>query len=787
MTKGNKSNRDHNHNKVNMDKINILGKSIFLYMSFVFIILFLIGKVVYLKVAKGSEYEKRARSQQTNQINKILSPIRGSILDRNGQEIAKSNIVYKTILDTQVMMDRIESNRENDKTEIMVDETGEEVVIDIKEQTIADLSGLTNVSSDEIRSKMDPKSETGNKLTYSRYDRIGKTEISKTAHDEFIERRKWPWVWFEDSSKRIYPYNSSACYLIGFTGKDQGASGIELQYNDYLTGTPGRSFITYSSGNSKENNIINAQNGNTIVTTIDMNIQQIAEETVANAMKNSKPVNAAVIVMNPNTGEILAMTSYPGFDLNDPYSLAPLGLDETTLTDTEVSDERSKLWRNFNISDTYEPGSTFKAVTIAAGLEEGVIKENEPFYCGGYKNFKGLDDPIRCWYRWNSGGHGGETLEQALANSCNVVMMDIGIRLGKEKFYKYLRDFGFGEPTKIDLPGEPTSYSTLVRNLEQISDIDLANMSFGQSFNCTPLQLLNAFAAVINGGNLMKPYVVSKILDGQNNLVVQNEPSIERKVISEETSSTLRQYLEAVVDTGTGKKLKIDGYTIGGKTGTAQQGKKINKLNENVYILSFAAFLPVDNPEILALAILDQPEEKDEGSAAPMLKELLEKIITYLGLEPDVSTNGLDHPLEETFVVIDDYTGMEAMEAVSSLSMLDVPFEIIGSGSIVDRQFPQGGTEMKASSKEAKTASDEVIQSQVNSKVTLWLKKNEAAQKVTVPYLIDLTYDEANELLKSLGIVTVVEGSQEGKVIEQTPKDGAIIDSGGSVTIKFQK
>lgn len=750
-------------NRNNKTKANLFGRILFLSSIIVMVLLFLFGRVTYYKVAKGNEYEIAARAQNSNQ-TKTISPIRGSILDRNGQELAKSNLVYRVILDTQVMEDEIANMKKYGKEEKIEDENGLETIVDQRQKTLNELSAMTGVSPQEIEQKMEPKSQNANgTFNYSRYNRIGTQEISRKEHDEFLERNKnMPWIHFEASSKRVYPYNFSASYLLGFTGSGVGVSGIEYEYNDYLIGSPGRSFTTYRDGGLRETNLIEANNGDTVITTIDLNLQQILEEAVANAMINDKPLNAAAIAMNPNTGEILGLASNPGFDLNDPYDLAPLGLDTSNMTDEEVAESRNKLWRNYNISDTYEPGSTFKVVTVAAALEEEIIKKTEPFYCGGYRNFKGLDEPIRCWKRE---GHGAENLEQALANSCNPAMMDIGAKMGQELFYKYLRAFGFGEQTKIDLPGEPASYTALVRNADQISDIDLANMSFGQSFNATPLQLINAFAAVINGGNLMKPFVVSQVVDNNNNVVLQNNTTIERKVISKEVSDIVRQFLETTIEEGTGKKAKIDGYRIGGKTGTAQQGKKMTENNEYKYVVSFAAFAPVDNPEVLVLALLDQPAQRDESSAAPMLKEIMEKTIKYLGIEP---ISGMSELHEEDSIILDDFSGLQIMEANLSLSMLNLDVEVIGSGSVVERQFPQAGAEIKA-----------------GDKITIWAKRVEGSQKVSTPNLVGANYDEANAILNDLGLVPVVEGSQTGTVISQEPQEGTDIDAGGSIKLKF--
>jgi stage V sporulation protein D (sporulation-specific penicillin-binding protein) len=623
-----------------------------------------------------------------------------------------------------------------------------------QEKTVTEISNILNINEQEVRKYL--VADANGK--YKAYIPLAKKIDRKIG--QIITDKKLKGIWLETNSKRSYPYNTLASHIIGFMGGETGLLGIERKYNEYLKGIAGRSFVLYQDGNDIENEIIEAQDGATIISTIDASIQQFAEEAIINAKAISNPKDAAIIVMNPNTAEILAMASTPNFDLNNAYDLSLQGIDSSKMSDKEKSETLNKIWSNYNISNTYEPGSTFKPMVIAAALEEGIISKTDHFYCSGSRQVVDGEKPIKCW---KTTGHGDQTVEDVLANSCNVAMMQIGEKMGPEVFYKYQKAFGFGEKTGIDLPGEASAES-LLHSLDSINKVELATMSFGQTFNATPIQLINAFAAVINGGNLMKPYTVSQIVDSASKVVFQNKPTIERKVISKSTSDIVRQYLQAVVDRGTGQKAKIEGYEIGGKTGTAEQGVR----SQSQYVLSFVGFLPIDNPKVIALALLDRPKEQDQGSAGPMLKELLEKTIRYMGIE--ATHNATNAQIKSKDIVLDDYTNRPLMEATTSLSMLNLNYEIFGSGSVVVNQVPKAGEAVKA-----------------GTKVMIYVTKSENGQKVIVPNLKSKTYEEAMTLLKQLGLVSTVEGKQDGKIVEQEPKEGSSIDVGGSVRIKFQK
>ena len=402
---------------------------------------------------------------------------------------------------------------------------------------------------------------------------------------------------------------SLACHLIGFIRGDS-SWGLERYYNDEMTGVSGRSFILYQGADQVTYQDYAAQDGSTIVTTLDYTIQQYAEEVVQETMAEWPAQNVAAMVMNPNTGEIYAMASANQFDLNNPDQPPELETDETfretweAMTDEEKSDYLSQMWRNFCISDTYEPGSVFKPLTVAAALEEGVITMNSTFTCNGVITV--ADTDINCHLR---SGHGTLSVEEILAQSCNPGVIQIAQKLGKEKFYKYQKEFGFGELTGIDLPGEGGNSTMLLHALSGIGPVELATMSFGQTFNCTSIQMMTAFAALINGGNLVKPYVVSQIVDSSGAVVKENHTEVVRKVISQETSDIMRTALKATVDHGTGVKIQIPGYSIGCKTGTSEQGTR-DKKN---WTLTHMAYFPAENPQYLVYTVIHIPEDYQDG------------------------------------------------------------------------------------------------------------------------------------------------------------------------------
>jgi len=727
----------------NQQLIRIRRQKLILFaMSVIMVVL--MGRIAYIKVVHGEEYEDAAKNQQTDDYDNVIVANRGSIVDRNNQAFAVSTRVYDLALDVRVLVQYDDAEIEKTLSGLTdIDFLGLDYNT-LKTYTVKDANGV-------------PAADTHWKVLAKKLSREQK---------EQIEAMGLKGVVFGADTKRSYPLGTVAADVVGFIRGDS-SWGLESEYNTVLSGVNGREYKTYDGSSSAVIQTVEAQDGSTVVTTLDYTIQQYAEQAVKKAVEDYSPNHAAVLVMNPTTGEVYAMADSPTFDPNNPSDPESVDTSEEFaqkwegLSDEDQYNYLMDSWKNFNISYTFEPGSIFKPMVVAAALEEGVISKTDTFYCSGSKTV--YDRVISCWQK---SGHGTETLEQVLANSCNVAMMDIGEKLGTHLFYKYQRDFGFGEKTGIDLPGE-ASASTLLYAEDAIGPVDLATMSFGQSFNCTPIQVLSAFSAVINGGNLMQPYVVSKIIDSGGNVTYEKNPTLIRKVISEDTSDTVRQYLQSVIDVGTGSKAKIEGYAIGGKTGTAQQAIRANE----EYTVTFVGFLPVDNPQIIAIAIIDKPSVYTEGSAsaAPMLKGLLENIIKYVGIQKTETVNESSDSSKST-VVLDDLTQYSTNEAIKYLTLKGLNYQVVGEGSEVTSSAPHAGTEV-----------------QEGSSIILYVTKAPGEDNtIQVPNVLGRNYDEAVGAIMNAGLSPVVEGDESGVVTSTSPQKGETVDKGAEITLKFE-
>ena len=712
-------------------------KSRLIFILFVLIALFaaLGARVFYLKSVHGEEYETAAKQQQVSRYDSIISPNRGAIVDRNSQPLAISTRVYNVIMDVRVL------------SVFKAEE---------QEKTVNALSEVLGLDGGELRGYLAKDPATGKPALDTNWKVLAKKQPPEVKTK--LEEKDVKGIVFENDTKRRYPAGSLAAQVIGFTGNIN--YGLEKQYDTEMSGVPGRSFITYDGTSGAIQQEVPAQDGNTIVTTLDYTIQTYAEEAVKQAMADYNPENAAAIVMNPQTGEVLAMASGLKFDPNDPMAV-PEGYDEAQWN-AMPSEERNKvmanIWKNFCISSTYEPGSIFKPCVAAAAIEEGIIKNSDTFYCGGKKNVAGTD--ISCHLR---SGHGTLSIEGIIANSCNVGMMDIAEKMGVGIFYKYQKNFGIGEKTGIDLPDEIDA-SSLMYSEDAIRSTELATMSFGQSFNTNTLQILNSVAAVINGGNLMRPYIVSQIVDPDGNVVKETKPEVIRKVLSQETSDIMRRDMIATVEYGTGKKAKIEGYTFGGKTGTAQQAPR----SEEKYTVSFISFIPAENPQYMAITLIHKPEFYADGvtTVAPIMKSLMEKIIKYANIEPSYETENI-HTDDEEKVVVPDYTGSALFDTLSDLDSKGLSYEVVGSGSNVVNQAPHGDTEVN-----------------VGSKVLIYVEKGEGEQTtVTVPDLKGKNFEEAKNTLESSGFVVLAEGPEDGVVQKTTPAYGVSAEEGTEVKL----
>ena len=708
--------------------------------------LILVGRIAYLKIVKGAEYESAAKIQQTEDYDNVIVANRGSIVDRNNQAFAVSTRVYDLALDVRVLVGSYSA--------------------DEQEKTISTLSGIDYLNLDYATLKSYITTDANGTPAADTHWKVLAKKLSR-EHKEEIEAMGLKGVVFGADTKRSYPLGTVASDVIGFIRGDS-SWGLENEYNNELLGVNGREFKTYDGNSSAVIQTIDAKDGSTVVTTLDYNIQQYAEQAVANAVEEYSPEHAAVLVMNPKTGEVYAMADSPTFNSNSPSDPTTANTSEefkstwASMNDEEQLDYLMNSWRNFNISDTFEPGSIFKPMVVAAALEEGIISVDDTFVCNGKKTV--YDTSIGCWQR---SGHGTETVEDVLANSCNVAMMDIGEKMGRSIFYKYQKDFGFGELTGIDLPGEGGYGPSIMYAENAIGPVELATMSFGQSFNCTAIQVLSAFSAVINGGNLMQPYVVSKIIDSNGEVTYEKTPTVVRKVISEETSDIVREYLQTVIDSGTGKKAKIDGYAIGGKTGTAQQSVRAN----GKYTVTFVGFLPVGDPEIIAIAILDRPSVYTEGStsAAPMLKGLLENIIKYLGIQKTEETQ-TEASSDSGKITLDDLTQYSTNDAITYLSLKGLDYQIVGTGSVVTSSAPHAGTEVAE-----------------GSKIIVYVTKGEDDDNMTqTPNVLGKSYDEAVKTIMDAGLSAVVDGDENGVVTSQNPKKDEYVLKGSDVTLTFE-
>lgn len=625
--------------------------------SCIFILLFcLLFRVCYLKICYGEAYEYQAKLQSVGATDEFIPARRGSILDRNHLILASSVPVYNVIFDPMVVSTLPKEEQEH---------------------CIHTLERILSVPS-ELLWEAIAVGVDGTLLQKTYYIPIAKKIPSEQAEE--LKKEQLKGVWLEKDEKRNYPFQSLAAHVIGFQRGDN-YWGLEKSYQDLLAGQNGRRVKQYGE-NGAETLLFEPMNGYTLVTTLDAQIQQIAEEGVQEAKKQFPCETASILVMDPNTGEILAMACSSSFDLNTPS--IPLSMTKEEFYSLPAEEQAillNKQWNNFNISNTFEPGSIFKPLVAAAALDEGLISPETSFYCAGYKQVE--DWKIHCIRRT---GHKEETLEDVLANSCNVAMMDIADQMGKELFYKYQTDFGFGEKTGIDLPNE-ASAASLVYPLERLGPVELATSSFGQSFNCTPLQAITAFSVLANGGLLMRPYIVSQILDENGNIVIENKPEVRRKVLSKESCQTINQYLQSVIDDGTGKKAKIEGYRIAGKSGTGQQGKR----EEEQYTITFIGYLPADEPEVITLVVIDKPEEYADGvtTAAPAFKIVMEKIVSYLSIPP---TETITEEITENIYQIGCFTGQSREDVLQTLDALNIKYTIAGSGTTITGQFPKEGT-----------------------------------------------------------------------------------------------
>lgn len=583
---------------------------------------FLIGRIVYIETTSGQKYEKIVLAQQEYS-SKVIPYRRGNIEDSKGTALASSIDVYNVILDCK------ELNRYPE----LIDSTMEVLAQCFPEVDITDARA-------RLTDKPDSQYEVlAKKVSYE------EESAFETASDERnsdkVEDNEVAGIWAEKEYTRQYPYGSLAASIIGFSSSgNYGVTGLENQYNDKLNGVNGRSYGYVNEDSDVEKTVIEPENGKTIVTSIDANIQAIVETELQNwnnahllndytlEAKSTGSVNTACLVMNPNTGEILALASYPIFDLNNPRDLSAYYSEEelAAMTEEQKMDILNGLWQNYAVTHTFEPGSTFKTFTIATGLDTGTLTGNETYNCTGSLNING--DPIHCW---KTAGHGVETVGTALRDSCNVALMGMAASIGARNFASYQSRFGFGQKTNIDLPGEPRTASLLYTEEQLEQYINLATNSFGQNFNTTMVQLASAFCSVINGGKLYQPHLATAIKDDSGNIVENIEPVVLKQTISEDTCDIMRQYLRSVVREGTGTASQVAGYSVMGKTGTAQKQPR----SENNYVVSFIGAVPAEDPELVIYVAIDTPNVGSQDTchgSGEITHNILTQILPYLNV-----------------------------------------------------------------------------------------------------------------------------------------------------------
>lgn len=559
-------------------------KVMIVFVAVFFIMMFLIGRLVYLMIFCSEYYGNKA--ENLHERERDIKAARGRLLDANGTVLATN----KSVCTISVIHNQMEE----------------------PEKVIAMLVKELGISEETARKRVEKVSSI---------ERV-KTNVAKETGDA-IRAYGLSGVKVDEDYKRYYPYGMLASKVLGFTGADnQGILGLEVKYDEYLQGTNGKILtLTDARGIEIENageSRLEPVNGYDLCLSLDYNIQMYCEQAAKKVCTKKSADSVSVIVMNPQNGELMAMVNYPEFDLNDPFTL--VGDTEEAVSAEEKQNLLNKMWRNQCISDTYEPGSTFKIITAAAALEEGVVKLDDAFFCPGYKIVE--DRRIRCA---RTTGHGAETFETGIMNSCNPVFMELGERLGAENFVGYFKQFGLLSKTNIDLPGEA---GTIMHKTENIGPVELATISFGQSFQITPIQLVTTVSSIINGGTRVTPHFGVSVQDADGNTVKTFSYETHENICTAETSETMRYLLEKVVSEGTGKNAKIEGFSIGGKTATSQTLPR----SDHKYISSFLGFAPADNPQVLVLVVINNPQGIYYGGtiAAPVAKEIFENILPYL-------------------------------------------------------------------------------------------------------------------------------------------------------------
>ena len=748
----------------------------------------LIGTLYHLMITEHDYYNEKAIKNQTRSTN--LTATRGVIYDANMNVLASSSTVETVFIDPNEIAEQMKQPENSNLLDQIARGLGE--ILDVEPSFVYE-----QAADKQYRYK------------------VIKRKISEELADEvraFISENSITGVYLETDLKRYYPNSSLAAQALGFVSSDNnGSEGLEAYYNEELSGTAGK--VVTSKGNYGSEMLYtyekyyDASDGSSLITTIDSTVQAYVEKNLQNAIDKYDIKNGAFcIVMDVNTGEIKAMATLGSYDPNNYLEIyddttallleneraAALALPEASAAyeaaietyKQDVAAARMAQWRNRCVSDGYEPGSTFKLITLASALDSGTVTLNDSFYCGGQEKFTGREQILNCW---KSAGHGAQTTAQALGNSCNIAFGHIGLRMGGDTFYDYLKSFGVMEKTGVDLPGEASGLFYERKYLNDPANYGrsyLITSSFGQSFRITPMQLVRAVAAIVNGGYVLEPYIVSEVVDADGNTVEKNEKTVLRQVISQQTSETMRTLMEQVVTEGTASAARTPGYRVGGKTGTSEKLDEYDENGQQVKdkIVSFVGVAPIDDPKYVVLVALDTPAYSENSEkytvhgmyisgglmAAPTVRDIFLDILPYLGVEPDYGSEDI----RGVNFTVPDVIGMDETEAGELLAEKTITYRVVGTGSVVTDQLPVAGSQVPG-----------------NSQIILYMGAEKQATRVEVPDFIGCSVADVNYLASNAGLYVQAKGTDRTDVYVlaayQDIDPGTEVDRGTTITVEF--
>ena len=748
----------------------------------------LIGTLYHLMITEHDYYNEKAIKNQTRSTN--LTATRGVIYDANMNVLASSSTVETVFIDPNEIAEQMKQPENSNLLDQIARGLGE--ILDVEPSFVYE-----QAADKQYRYK------------------VIKRKISEELADEvraFISENSITGVYLETDLKRYYPKSSLAAQALGFVSSDNnGSEGLEAYYNEELSGTAGK--VVTSKGNYGSEMLYtyekyyDASDGSSLITTIDSTVQAYVEKNLQNAIDKYDIKNGAFcIVMDVNTGEIKAMATLGSYDPNNYLEIyddttallleneraAALALPEASAAyeaaietyKQDVAAARMAQWRNRCVSDGYEPGSTFKLITLASALDSGAVTLNDSFYCSGQEKFTGRKQILNCW---KSAGHGAQTTAQALGNSCNIAFGHIGLRMGGDTFYDYLKSFGVMEKTGVDLPGEASGLFYERKYLNDPANYGrsyLITSSFGQSFRITPMQLVRAVAAIVNGGYVLEPYIVSEVVDADGNTVEKNEKTVLRQVISQQTSETMRTLMEQVVTEGTASAARTPGYRVGGKTGTSEKLDEYDENGQQVKdkIVSFVGVAPIDDPKYVVLVALDTPAYSENSEkytvhgmyisgglmAAPTVRDIFLDILPYLGVEPDYGSEDI----RGVNFTVPDVIGMDETEAGELLAEKTITYRVVGTGSVVTDQLPVAGSQVPG-----------------NSQIILYMGAEKQATRVEVPDFIGCSVADVNYLASNAGLYVQAKGTDRTDVYVlaayQDIDPGTEVDRGTTITVEF--